>query len=265
MKNTKRLFFGIEVHAPWPQTFPEGRMIEESQRHFTLSFLGQIEYEPLHQILDSNPIKAEKIGSCGYFDKCLPLPPSRPNVVAWHATCQRTSSLFTQQKRLDEWLAEHHYSLDNRPWLPHLTLCRKPFHINDWIKAFSPLPFYTSTIHLYESQGNLSYIPLWSHPLQIPFEEISHTADLAFFVYGESLDALYYNAFTALAFTQPSLLNAFQAISSIRSIDDIVMGLNQSIGLADRTIGSAFKAVSFHGDIIRLENELLKWEMIVDV
>ena len=40
MKDQKRLFFGFEVKAPWPQGLPKGRILKEDQRHITIAFLG---------------------------------------------------------------------------------------------------------------------------------------------------------------------------------------------------------------------------------
>ena len=44
---SKRLFFGFEVDAPWP-SLPEGRMIKEKDRHVTVAFLDRLpgEVEP---------------------------------------------------------------------------------------------------------------------------------------------------------------------------------------------------------------------------
>jgi len=37
------------------------------------------------------------------------------------------------------------------------------------------------------------------------------------------------------------------------------------VAQADQEIGAPFKAVSFHGNIVKKNNQLLEWEMIVDV
>ena len=197
----KRVFFGIEVHAPWPSKLPQGRLLDESHRHLTLAFLGNVSYSPLSSILESFPKPPLLIGPVGQFDTFLLLPPRRPNVVAWHTVwLDQNTPLIAFQKRLADWLRQFNYSVDEREWLPHVTLCRQPFNPRAWEKFFVPLPFYAGSIHLYESVGNLNYIPVWSWPIQSPFEEIEHTADMAFIVRGETLQQLYYNAFTALAF-----------------------------------------------------------------
>jgi 2'-5' RNA ligase len=262
----KRLFFGIEIHAPWPPHLPKGRLLNESQRHLTLAFLGNIPYAPIREILNHFPKVLLKIGAVGYFDSCLALPPRHPNVVAWHARwLDDDSSIMNFQKILSDWLTSQGYSLDKRPWMPHATLCRQPFDAHVWMKEFIPLPFYASSIHLYESVGNLNYVPLWSYPIKAPFEELNHTADIAFIIRGENLQQLYHHAFTALAFKAPEFIEFFKPIESLNHLDDIVIALNDVVSRADIKIGSPLKAVSFHGDIIPLQDSLLQWEMIVDV
>ena len=265
-KEIKRLFFGLEIHAPWPAHLPAGRLLEEEHRHLTLAFLGNVPYLPLNEALKYFPKVSLKIGMAGYFDSCLSLPPRHPNVIAWHARWfQEDPPIVNFQKILCDWLMTLGYSLDKRPWNPHATLCRQPFDAHQWMKDFMPLPFYVSSIHLYESMGQLHYLPIWSYPLKAPFEEINHTADMAFIIRGENLQQIYQNAFTALAFKVPEFIRFFKPIKFLNDLDDIVIALNDNITQVDCSVGCPLKAVSFHGKIIPLEENLLQWEMIVDV
>lgn len=265
-EDVKRLFFGIEVHAPWPHHLPKGRLLDESHRHLTLAFLGNIPYSPLREILNDFPKVSLRMGSVGYFDSCLALPPRHPNVIAWRAHWLGDGSpIINFQKILSDWLISHDYSLDKRPWLPHVTLCRQPFDAHVWMKDFVALPFYTGAIHLYESTGNLNYLPIWSYPIKAPFEEMNHTADIAFVIRGENLQQLYCNAFTALAFKAPEFIEFFYLPDSLYNLDDIIIALNDIVSRADSKVGSPMKAISFHGEIIQLQDALLQWEMIVDV
>jgi len=265
-EDTKRLFFGVEAHAPWPEKLPVGRLLDEEHRHFTLAFLGNIEYKTLREHLKDFPAIPMKTGSVGIFDSCLMLPMRHPNVVAWHAHwLDSHSALESFQKILSNWLSEAHYSMENREWLPHLTVCRKPFDPHAWKKSFVSLPFYTGSIHLYESKGNLTYTPLWSHYIRPPFEEIEHTADIAFNIYAENIQQLYHHAFMALAFKHLDFLRFFIQEPSLNTLDDIIIVLNEIVGRADCEGGCPMKAVSFHGDINFLEDSTLQWEMIIDV
>lgn len=262
----KRLFFGIEVHAPWPYLLPKGRILDQAHRHITLEFLGNIPYEPLKALLDHFPKPSMPIGIAGYFDSCLTLPHRHPHVVAWHAHwLDDNAPLAAFQSQLSLWLHSHQYSIDTRPWKPHVTICRQPFDSKEWKETFKPLPLYTSSIHLYESIGNLNYMPLWSYFVQPPFEEIEHTADIAFIIRGESLQQLYVNAFTSLSFKAPELLDYFAPGDSLNTLDDLIILLNTVICQTDGAVGCPMKAISFHGKITTLPDGLLQWEMIVDV
>lgn len=261
----KRLFFGVEVHAPWPYLLPKGRLLDEKYRHITLSFLGNISCFPLIQALNRFPKISLKMGAAGYFDSCLSLPPKDSTVIAWHAKWLNDCAIVHVQKIVSNWLIAQGYVLDNRPWMPHVTLCRQPFDTNEWKDAFIPLPFYTGAIHLYESKGNLNYQPIWSYPVKAPFEEVDHTADMAFIIRGENLRQLFDNAFIALAFKAVEFIAFYQAPITLHHLDDIIIALNEMITRVDSQIGSPIKAVSFHGEVVQLEEALLQWEMIVDV
>lgn len=262
----KRLFFGIEVHAPWPAALPKGRVLDETHRHLTLAFLGNIPYQPLLDRIDQFPKFPAVVGTVGFFDSCLLLPHRHPHVVAWHARWfEGNDSLSSFQHSLSAWLASLNYAIDSRPWMPHLTLCRQPFDKGGWMSAFIPLPFYTSHIHLYESTGQLTYVPIWTLSIKPPFEEIEHTADMAFIIRGENLQQIYQNAFAALAFKAPDLLTFYKPVSPLKNLDEVIMALNAIIGYADGVVGCPMKAVSFHGEIIECSDSSIQWEMIVDV
>ncbi|MDP1879911.1 MAG: hypothetical protein Q8K60_03100 [Parachlamydiaceae bacterium] len=264
----KRLFFGIEAHALWPSSFPTGRIIDEKERHFTLSFLGNISFE----ILKTNLFKLNKLfypvtlGYSGWFDSCLFLPHHHPNVVAFQPKWTKKPLLLEQiQKNLTDWLIELGYQADSREWLPHATVCRKPFNQQEWLQAFSPFPFYTGNIHLYESLGNIRYSPLWTFPVKPPFEEIEHIADIAFVIRGLSIQELYWNGFIALSFKSPDLIHYFIQSDELFELDEVIMLLNQCMSFADTHIGCPLKAVSFHGEAIKGKDGIYEWEMIVDV
>lgn len=263
----KRLFFAMEVASPWHPILPKGRLLDEAHRHLTLAFLGGIPYLPLLDKLADVPKPSFKIGPAGYFDACLLLPRRHPHAVAWHVKwLGNGGSVALFQKSLSDWLLSLGIALENREWAPHVTICRMPFNAQEWEEGFVPLPLYASSLHLYESIGGLKYVPLWSHPIKPPFEELNHTADLAFRIQGEDLDHLYQNAFTALSFKAPEFIEFFRRPSApLQNLDDLIIALNQILSEVDRTIGCPLKAVSFHGNLEQMENQILTWEMIVDV
>jgi RNA 2',3'-cyclic 3'-phosphodiesterase len=218
-------------------------------------------------MLSSFPTPSFKVGLVGKFNECLFLPERHPNVVAWNVSWfDESEALVAFQKTLAQWLQQHGFMAEEkRAWLPHVTLCRKPFNSKQWQRAFSELPFMTKHIHLYESLGNLQYESRWQYSFKPSFEEIEHTADLAFLVRGETLEQLYRHALIALTFRFPSLLSFFSDAKEKNNLEDIVMELNEVVAKADESIGCPFKAISFHGELVEEEDKTIRWEMIIDV
>lgn len=257
----KRLFFAFEVIAPWPE-LPKGRVIAEDTRHMTVAFLGNIDFNILEPHLKEIPLPPFSLGFSGHCDHIELLPPKHPHVVSWHAVLPHIEVFESYAISLDNWLKA--LGLDTHlrlPWLPHITLARSPFNVKEWNKAFIPTPFYSYKLNLYESFPNLVYKPIWTHMLTEPIEEIEHTADIGFHIRGETLEALYHNAFIALAMKFPALLAYKQSPPQQR--DELVPKLNLALSQADAAVGSPLKAVSYHGEV--QENHIWEWEMIVDV
>ncbi len=248
----KRLFFGIEAVAPWPEELPEGRRLLESDRHLTLAFLG--ERDPSSIDLDSFPIPPFSIGIGAIFDRPLFLPERSPRVAAWHAHFLELKEEFLEfQKKLVSWL-----DLKEK-FLSHVTIARAPFSVREWKDRFQKLPVFFQNIHLYESLGYSRYKPIWTYPILSPFTEIEHTADIAFQIRGKSIGQLFLHAQLALSFHFPPLVSYFD-FSEPTTLDEAISMLNGIISRADSEIGTPFKAVSFHGLL-----EQNQWEMIVDV
>jgi hypothetical protein len=237
----KRLFIGLQAEAPWPDTYPKGRLLEEKDRHLTLKFLGPIEenaIETLWKGVKSLPT----VGFGGVFDK----PFFTTHTAGWHVQLPPSFDTY----------------IDDSSFLPHVTCARGPFRFQEWEKAFSPLPVLFYRLHLYESLGFSKYAPLKTQEALPPFEEIEHTADIAFLVRGCTPHEIYWHAKLALSFRDPHLLLTPHLNPS--SLEDLIAALNGHIQECDRTFGTPFKAVSYHGSLVPSEGHLA-WEMIVDV
>jgi RNA 2',3'-cyclic 3'-phosphodiesterase len=262
----KRLFLGMEVHAPWPEVFPGGRILLEPDRHLTLAFLGDHFLPSVIDLMQDFPDPGFRVGLAGIFDHPVFLPRREPKTAGWRVLLLEQSDLFlTFQRRLCHWLEEE--GLSNGPdrgeYLAHVTIARSPFVIHEWKKAFQPLPLFLKSIHLCESLGLSRYNVCWTHEILAPFEGKEHMADLAFTIRGETTQQLFIHAILALAFHFPPLIDYMEQIEP-HGLDDLIFQLNHMIARADADEGSPFKAVSYHSAMIEREN-ILEWEMIVDV
>lgn len=262
-KTSKRLFFGFEVNSLWPEQLPEGRIIDEKYRHVTVAFLGSVAEDQITKLTETIPKPDFKVGVCGLFDACLFLPENNPRVVAWHGSVLEEDKIASYHETLVAFLKGKDFSFPDRPFLNHISLARSPFDRKKWEETFISLPFITGALHLYESRGNLTYEPIWSFSVAQPFEEFEHVADIAFRVRGENVQQLYIHAQFALTFECPELIPYLDLETEVNSIEEVIIKLNEIVTHGDREIGTPFKAVSFHGDVI--EEEFLTWEMIVDV
>lgn len=260
----------MEAISPWQEDFPPGRVLLEADRHLTLVFLGDADLSRLQQLLDDFPKPSFSIGLAAVFDKPLFLPHRSPRVAAWHINwLEQKTEFLAFQKSLVLWLKNQGFSLkegrnDKEEFLPHVTLARKPFIIREWKKSFQQLPLYVKNIQLCESLGYSKYQVHWSHPILAPFDAIEHTADLAFLVRGKNLFQLHLHAQLALSFYFPPMIHYFD-LSEAEDLEKIVSALNGVIARADMEGGCPFKAVSFHGELKSSEEQILEWEMIVDV
>lgn len=264
-EDSRRLFFGAQVLAPWPKEYPPARMAPEKTRHLTLAFLGQSSFSKFKTIFPYIPRPSFVIGLAGIAKELIFLPKDKSRVVALSIEWLNADSMLNNyQKKLANWLKNQGHTLDKRPFFPHLTIARAPFDKKQWQAHFTPLPFFIKAIHLYQSLGNLQYQSLWECPLLSPFEEFEHTADIAFLIHGCSIQELHQHAQLALAFKFPSMIK-FYTSQLQNSLEEIVISLNDMVAHADTEFGCPFKAVSFHGSIYSDEHNILHWEMIVDV
>jgi RNA 2',3'-cyclic 3'-phosphodiesterase len=254
----KRLFFGFAVGAHLGP-LPKGRLLLEEDRHATVAFLGSQDFEAVKKALEHLPLPPWKIGLAAIGTGTLFLPPRNPRCVSLEFALQESLEPFlAYQKELVSYLAG--FINEKRPFLPHITLCRSPFYRREWKNHFKNVPLSINSLHLYESLGGSRYQKVWTHLILPPFEEICHTADIAFKVRGSNLQTLALHAFFALASIAPSLLKYEFKTEDLQNLEDVVAALNQKIAALDIEEGSPLKAVSYHGEFNNGE-----WEMIVDV
>ncbi len=262
MQAEKNLFFGLSLLAPWSDPYPEGRVVPAESRHLTLAFLGRTPQGELLERVQAHPLPLPALAPAGVADRLLFLPEKRPRVAAVNITWLRGGEAIAA---LREALASYFgLSLDLRPFLSHVTLARAPFDARAWKRGFAIHPVVVHHLHLYQSDGNLIYTPLWTQELLSPFEEIEHTGDIAYTVRGKTLQELFLHAQLALATEHLPFVDYLNTESAPNTLDELVMLLDEQIARLDSVSGSPFKAVSFHGKLVE-QNGLLTWEMIVDV
>ena len=166
---------------------------------------------------------------------------------------------------LKDWLKKKDILFNTRSFYPHVSVSRNPFLIKEWKHHFKKIPVIFTEVNLYKSEENLVYNKIWSHKLLPPFEEIDHTADFAFNIYGSNFKQILLNAQIALSFKFNLFLKYLNNKYTPSSLDDIIIFLNDIITKMDLNEGCPVKAVSFHGDIKEEKNNILKWRMIIDV
>lgn len=260
---SERLFFAAEITAAWPEELPQGRLIEPELRHLTLAFLGMANREELIKALDELPLPSWTIGPAGILDEWLFLPEKSPHVVAMHATLLE-QNLLSYQQIVSEWFLKRQFlkTIDPR-FLAHVSIARDPSDQTAWAALPSQIPFFIRGVGLFKSLGHSNYEIIWHKENVPPFEEIEHTADIAYHIRGNSFSDLMLHAVLALAFSFPAFSRYLKNIPSCNSINDIVSQLNRWTSEIDQQEGIGLKAVSYHA---KLEKKpYLEWTMIVDV
>ena len=260
---TNNLFLGLETSGFEDHRPLSKRLIPASSLHVTLSFLGPSDQKQIKKTLLQSLPPFLELGIIVHLKKLLYLPTSHPRVVAaLIEDLSIDSKLNCYQSALQTWAIAHKLPIKQGDFRPHLSLARAPFNRSLWEKSFIPSLLTLTNLHLYESVAPLTYRPLWTHLVPAPFEEIEHTADLAFCIRGRSLSEVALHAGAALASKCPSFL-PYLSIGSYQNLTDIIRDLNRKLAQFDQDVGAPFKAVSFHG---KLNYEpILSWEMIIDV
>lgn len=97
-----------------------GRRMRDENLHLTLAFLGDVDFEDYArlQLLPSSLLVAQFGLVLDRWD-CWPR-----NGIGWAGPSQVPAPLRDLARNLDAWLRDQGFSLDTRPFTPHVTLVR---------------------------------------------------------------------------------------------------------------------------------------------
>ena len=251
----KRLFFGLEPILP-SLDLPQGRLLQEKDRHHTLVFLGNKEANKVIDYLNNffkNPLLFSPLATA-------------QNLIFLSSVAALEIEFISKKDTLlslKDKLKVAFDMQDPHPWLPHITLCRAPMDKRHWQEMNIHIPCLFKAFHLYESLGHSTYNILWSSPINPIYKQLPHTADYAFEIYALDYAGLYLHACYAISLEFPSLFSMLQPFNCT-CLDEVIDRLNDWIARVDIIKGSPIKAVSHHAKLNHHQGVII-WEMILDV
>ncbi|AWC34224.1 RNA 2',3'-cyclic phosphodiesterase [Bacillus cytotoxicus] len=146
-------------------TLPFRSWVHKEDYHITLAFLGSATQEQLQEIKEGlHLLKNEQEFSLLLQGFSTFGPPERPRIF-WTGL-EESKALLHLQKKVHSICERSGFSLETRPFHPHITIARKwigeaMFHIED-IKELKPVSFPVDTVTLYRS--NMKDTPKY-HPV----------------------------------------------------------------------------------------------------
>lgn len=259
-QDTKRLLFGFEVHAPWPEMLPDEKTLKAKKRHLTLLFFGNTSYKKIHEHIRYMPKPFFRVGPIAIADSPLRLPNRSPDILTWHVEAFGENFIDEYQRLIHDYFEEKGYDLEGKKFIKHITLGKSASLIKEAKKNFQPLPLYFSTLHLYEKHQGDHYEPIWTYDLLPPFEEKKKGH---FILNGESFQQLFLNAQIALAFKYPALIPFLDQSYEVRNLHDGGIRLTTLINQAYRAIKVPITKAIFP-DRGHEEKGLLSWDLFVE-
>ena len=142
----------------------DGSFPSEQLLHLTLAFLGQTNNCP-------GAKRALESVTCAPFELTIQ-PLGKFGSLYW-AGCAPSEPLNRLQRELCQQLRLEGFLLEDRPFQPHLTLCRRyrpfaPLNLSGLSEALGSISVGVESVSLMRSEridGRLQYTPLVTHPL----------------------------------------------------------------------------------------------------
>lgn len=259
-QDIKRLLFGFEALAPWPDVLPDEKTLKARKRHLTLLFFGNTSYKKMYQHIRYMPKPFFRLGPVAVADSFLSLPHRSSNVLTWHVESFGENLIDEYQRVIFDYFEEKGYPLEGKKFIKHITLGKNGSIIQEIKKNFHPLPLCFLNLHLYEKHQDEHYEPIWTYDLLPPFEEVEEGH---FFIHGESFQQLFLNAQIALAFKCPEFVPFLDQTYQVRNLQDGGVRLTTLINQAYRAVKLPIKKAIFpDGGYER--NGLATWDLFVE-
>jgi 2'-5' RNA ligase len=139
-----RLFVALDLlpHLALPVPGPPWRPVPREKQHVTLVFLGDVDAEPALALAPpAAPLRV---------DSCVHLPPRRPRVLA-----VRLADPSGELTRYQAALAAALGHVEERPWLPHVTIGRTRERVRRGapVPEVEPVELVAPSATLYRSAG----------------------------------------------------------------------------------------------------------------
>ncbi|MCX6112793.1 MAG: hypothetical protein NTY22_05875 [Proteobacteria bacterium] len=161
----RRLFWGFEITAQWPQFPRDGRQILPKDRHATIAFLGNVDYDMLKPFINNYEPEIN-IQPSGIFNRLILLPNEKKSrIISLGGHINNLDMCMTEVNRIKKGMSMLGFKIDERDWLFHVTIARKPFNIKLWKGLNILIPFRLSGICLYQSIQSLIYEKLHTFPI----------------------------------------------------------------------------------------------------
>jgi 2'-5' RNA ligase len=194
----KNLFLAFEIKGQWPASFPKARLIPDAYRHLTLAFIGPYDNSSVMNVVPTIPRFKDTISPSGRLDNLIFLPPGIERIAVLIPQFFDMPAVMNYQKEVSGDLLRKLGLQEKRSFLPHVSIARAPFDHKEWKEISWNIPFYVSSLSLYQTVASLRYDILWKQPYTPPFDEIDHTADLAYTIRGRNLSELFSHALLCL-------------------------------------------------------------------
>ncbi len=123
--NSAQQRFLAEVIEQGRQILPDLRWVEPEGIHLTLAFLGELNEQQLAQAIAATRAAALNAAPFAYrFSRLGTFGPSRQPGVLWMGISEESGALVMVHRRLALALEQEAFTLEKRPFSPHLTLAR---------------------------------------------------------------------------------------------------------------------------------------------